>query len=116
MVVAFPATEPSWALRAYLVLIGCAADRQTVTYGELATRIKRGGPNLLSEPLDCITRWCTRNGLPQLASLVVEESTSRPAPGFTAVVPSEVPAEQEKVWARDWYSFFPPTLEELAHK
>ncbi len=51
MVVAFPATEPSWALRAYLVLIGCAADRQTVTYGELATRIKRGGPNLLSEPL-----------------------------------------------------------------
>ncbi|MGC1356000.1 MAG: hypothetical protein WA851_09470 [Xanthobacteraceae bacterium] len=26
----FPQTEPAWGLRAYLVLMGCAADRQTV--------------------------------------------------------------------------------------
>jgi hypothetical protein len=44
MVAEFPATEPAWALRVYLVLIGCAADRQTVTYGALAQRVKRGGP------------------------------------------------------------------------
>ena len=25
----FPSTEPAWGLRAYLILIGCAADRQT---------------------------------------------------------------------------------------
>jgi hypothetical protein len=116
MVAAFPATEPAWALRAYLVLIGCAADRQTVTYGALAQRVKRGGPNLLKEPLDCITRWCTRHGLPQLASLVVEQSTGMPAPGFTAVAHSEIPTEQERVWTRDWFSFFPPTIEELAQK
>src|SRR5258708_2944761 len=108
MVIAFPATEPAWALRAYLVLIGCSADERTVTYGELAQRIKRGGPNLLSESLDCITRWCTRNGLPQLASLVVEQTTGMPAPGFTAVARSELPAEQERVWAYDWFSCFPP--------
>jgi hypothetical protein len=66
MVAAFPATEPAWALRAYLVLIGCAADRQMVTYGALAKRVNRGGPNLLREPLDCITRWCTRHGLPPI--------------------------------------------------
>jgi hypothetical protein len=29
-------------------LIGCAADRQTVTHDALARRIKRGGPNLLA--------------------------------------------------------------------
>jgi hypothetical protein len=32
----FPSTEPAWGLRAYLILIGCAADRQTVTYDALA--------------------------------------------------------------------------------
>ena len=41
---AFPATEPSWALRAYLVLIGCAFRSETITYGQLAMAIKRGGP------------------------------------------------------------------------
>lgn len=116
MVPAFPATEPASALRAYLVLIGYASRRKTVTYGELAQWIKRGGPNLMSEPLDCITRWCTRSGLPQLASLVVENSTGMPAPGFTAVPRSEIPAEQERVWTRDWYSCFPPTVDELAKK
>jgi hypothetical protein len=116
MVIAFPATEPAWALRAYLVLIGCAADQHTMTYGELAKRIKRGGPNLMSEPLDCITRWCKRNDLPQLASLVVERMTGMPAPGFTAVARSEIPAEHERVWAHDWFAFLPPTIEDLAQK
>jgi hypothetical protein len=116
MVIAFPATEAASALRAFLVLIGCAADAQTVTYGELAKRIRRGGPNFLSEPLDCIVRWCSRNGLLQLTALVVEQITAMPAPGFTAVAHSEIPAEQEKVWEFVWFSIFPPTIEELAEK
>ena len=116
MVIAFPATEAASALRAYLVLIGCAADEQTVTYGKLAKRIRRGGPDFLSEPLDCIVRWCSRNRLPQLTSLVVEQITGMPAPGFTAVAHSEIRAEQEKVWKFDWFSFFPPTIEELAEE
>ena len=37
----FPSSEPAWGLRAYLILIGCAAERQTVTYDALARRIKR---------------------------------------------------------------------------
>jgi len=70
MVRAFHAGEPAWALRAYLVLIGCAARHETVTYEQLARRIKRGGPNFLAKPLDALnlfTRWCrqkeTRNVL-----------------------------------------------------
>jgi hypothetical protein len=27
-----------------------------------------------------------------------------------------IPAEQEKVWAHDWFAQFPPTVEELATK
>src|SRR5271170_600542 len=80
MAIAFPTTEPAWALRAYLILIGCAADRQTVTYDALARRMKRDGQNLLAKPLDLITRWCQRHELPALASLVVEEGTGLPAP------------------------------------
>ncbi len=56
MATPFPTAEPAWGLRAYLVLIGCAADRQTVTYDALARRIKRGGPNLLANPL-ALRRW-----------------------------------------------------------
>ena len=116
MLTAFPATEPSWALRAYLVLIGCAFRSETITYGQLAAAIKRGGPNFLSKPLDCLTRWCTRNGQPQIASLVVEQTTGMPALGFAAVSRDAIPTEHKKVWANDWFSHFPPTVEELAEK
>jgi hypothetical protein len=110
---AFSATEPESALRAYLVLIGCAADRKTVTNEELSRKIKRGGPNLLARSLDLLTQWCKASGLPTLASLVVERSTGLPAPGFTAVR-GEIPAEQERAWDFDWFAIHPPTVEELA--
>ena len=44
----FPRTEPGWALRAYLVLIGMAARRETATYAQLDGRIQRGGASLLA--------------------------------------------------------------------
>jgi hypothetical protein len=116
MATPFPTIEPAWALRAYLVLIGCAADRQTVTYDALARRIKRGGPNLLAKPLALITRWCQQHSLPMLASLVVEQTTGLPAPGFTAISRDEIPHEQERVWESDWYAILPPTIDELAEK
>jgi hypothetical protein len=116
MATPFPTTERAWGLRAYLVLIGCAADRQTVTYDALAPRIKRDGPNLLAKPLGRITRWCQRHSLPALASLVVEQATGPPAPGFAAVGKDEIPSEQGRVWDFDWYASLPPTIEELAEK
>jgi hypothetical protein len=109
----FPNTESAWGLRAYLILIGCAADRQTVTYDNLARRIKRGGPNLLAKPLGLITRWCQQHSLPALASLVVEQATGLPAPSFAAVSRDEIPREQERVWTCDWFAIFPPTIEEF---
>jgi len=109
----FPSSEAAWGLRAYLILIGCAADHQTVTYDALARRIKRGGQNLLTKPLALITRWCQHHSLPALASLVVEQATGLPAPGFDAVGRDEIPREQERVWGFDWYAIFPPTIEEL---
>jgi hypothetical protein len=112
----FPATEPAWALRAYLVLIGCAYRSETITYGELAGAVNRGGPNLLAGPLNCLARWCTRNGLPQIASLVIDLATAMPAPDFTAVERDAIRSEQEKVWTYDWFSILPPTIAELSQK
>jgi hypothetical protein len=112
----FPRTEPAWGLRAYLVLMGCAADRQTVTCDDLARRIDRGGPNLLARPLELVTRWCQRHSLPAIAALVVEQATGSPTPGFAVVSKDEIPREQERVWDFDWYGIVPPTIEELAEK
>jgi hypothetical protein len=53
------------------------------------------------------------NGLPALTSLVVQEATGLPAPGFTAVSRSEIPDEQKRVWDYDWFAILPPTVEEL---
>ena len=41
MLITFPETEPAWALRAYLVLIGCAYRGETITYGELDAILSR---------------------------------------------------------------------------
>jgi hypothetical protein len=67
-------------------------------------------------PLELITRWCHNHSLPVIASLVVEKATGMPAPGFGEIRKDEVPREQERVWAFDWYGIPPPTIEELAEK
>jgi hypothetical protein len=116
MATPFPSVEPAWGLRAYLVLIGCAADHQTVTYDALARRIKRGGSNLLANPLALTTRWCQQHGLPVLACLVVEGTTGLPAADFAAIGRDAIHREQERVWEFDWYAILPPTIEQLAEK
>jgi hypothetical protein len=111
MVRPFGTSEPETALRAYLYLIGCAEDRRSVTYGELARQVKRG--DLLAKPLDLITKYCRANKLPVLAALVVEQATRLPAPGFNVVSRQELSAEQERVWDYDWFAIYPPAVEEL---
>jgi hypothetical protein len=90
-----------------------AAEFDVLASNALARRIKRGAPNLSAKPLALITRWCQHHSLPALASLVVEQATGLPARGFAAVSRDEIPREQERVWAFDWYAIFPPTIDEL---
>jgi hypothetical protein len=53
--------------------------------------------------------WVT----PVLTSIVVEMLTGGQPPNFRAVPRSEIPREQEKVWAFDWYEILPPAVTEL---
>ena len=108
-----PKTEPGWALRAYLVLIGYAYRGETISDGELAQAIQCGNPHILQRALQTC-RSMVHFDQPHIASLVVESITGMPAPSFSVVPRDLIPTEHERVWSRDWYAHFPPTIEELA--
>ena len=114
LAIEIPKTEPGWALRAYLVLIGYAYRGETISDGELAQAIQCGNPHILQRALKHVVRWCTLTNQPHIASLVVESITGMPAPSFSVVPRDLIPTEHERVWSHDWYAHFPPTIEELA--
>jgi hypothetical protein len=99
------------ALQVYLVLIGAAKNRQTLTYKLLAETSGFGGSGVFSNILGHIMYWCQREDLPSLTSLVVKENTGQPGDGLTA--PENVNAEREKIYQFNWYSIVPPTTDEL---
>ena len=70
------------ALRAYLVLIGCAFRVETISDGELTQAIQCGNQLVLHRALKYVVRWCTLTNQPHIASLVVESITGMPAPSF----------------------------------
>ena len=76
------------AEKLWKVLTSAAHNRQVLTY-ELAGKPLGLGPNLLSDHLGQIQRYCERNKLPFLPILVVSKETGRPKSGFPAVPESE---------------------------
>jgi hypothetical protein len=106
-------THATRALQAYLVLIGRAANQQTIQYRQLCEMMHFGVGPILSAPLGRIMEWRDREDLPALTSLVIEKETGLPSAGLTTVQQINFPAEQQRVFAYDWYSIFPPTLKEL---
>lgn len=107
------------ALQAYLVLIGLAWTRQTITYGQLSqNQMKYGQGGILADPLGCIMGWCYENGLPPLTALVINGETGLPGGGLYVERPGDLPAAQQKVFGFNsgsggWYSLFPPDPDEL---
>ena len=107
-------THATRALQVYMILVGCAANQQTIQYRQLGEKMRFGYGPILAGPLERIMNWCTRERLPALTAIVVEKETGLPSSGLTAVQENAFPAEQQRVFAFDWYSIFPPTLDELA--
>jgi len=103
------------ALQCYLILIGCAARRETITYSMLSEKLGYTSPNhaagVMGGHIGPIMFWCQQNNLPPLTSLVVRDDTGLPGEGLTAS--RDFPADQQKVFKFDWFSIFPPTMEEL---
>jgi hypothetical protein len=106
---------PERALQAYSVLVGLAWNRQTVTYGDLSRHqmLNYGTGGILDRPLGCIMGWCFEGGLEPLTVLVVRDDTGVPGIGLTTVADGNWPAAQQRVFAFNWFSILPPTLDEL---
>ena len=83
------------------LLTKAAAQRQTVTYSDLAPAISTN-PLSVGYALGPIQDHCLRESLPPLTSLVVHKEDQLPGSGFIAGRPGELAADQEHVFAFDW--------------
>ena len=102
-------TYPIRALQAWLILIGRAKNRQTLTYTMLDELMGFGAPVAIGSIIDYIWRYCKINKLPPLTIIIVNKATGLPSSGM-----GEFDfAQQEAVFNFDWYNIIPPTPEEL---
>jgi hypothetical protein len=106
-------TNAARALQCYLLLIGCARRRETMTYKQLRELLgyDRGAEHTMGDRLAPLHWWCQSNGLPALTSLVVNEETGLPGIGFYAA--ADVPREQQRVFAYEWHRLYPPEVQRL---
>ena len=102
-----------WSLLVWQVLISCAANRQTIQYGQLAKKIglRRGG-FLIGPYLDHVADYCCTKGLPELTTLAVNKETGMAIKA--RVEPGKVAEERERVFRTEWFKITPPTLENLS--
>ncbi|WP_022669153.1 hypothetical protein [Desulfospira joergensenii] len=101
------------ALQAWQYLIGKASNRQISRYKKLTELMEYNGDNRpVRLALGCIMFYCQQNDLPALTVIVVNKE-GVPGKGFTAVPPSEIPKEREKVFSYQWYKLMPPTVEDF---
>ena len=101
---------PTRALQIWQILISKAANRQTMTYGQLADMLGFGGAGTLADMLGHIMFYCQQKKLPPLSALVVNKDTGLPGLGLDI---NDLHAEREAVFKFDWYGIYPPTPEEF---
>jgi putative restriction endonuclease len=104
-------SQETRALQIWQILIGRAANRQTITYGGLADLLHFKGAGTLAKILGHIMFYCQQNDLPPLTVLVVNQDTGLPGEGL---IGAELNADREKVFRFEWYGLVPPTPVELA--
>jgi len=102
--------RPERAQQIWLILIGKAANKQLMTYKELAEILGYKGSGVFADTLDHIACYCIQNNLPGLTCLVVNEETGVPGGGIPVADPE---AERMKVFSNQWYKLFPPSPSEL---
>jgi hypothetical protein len=105
-------SAPARALQIYLVLIGCAANQQTIAYTKLAERLGLLTPTWLPSSLGHLAEWCLREGLPPITSLAIADDTGQPGPGYPLPLES-LAAQQTRARKFDWYSIVPPAVSHL---
>ena len=106
--------HPSRALQAWLILVGAAMNRQTLTYQSLSELMyNKEAAGVLNEVLGHVAFFCKAHKLPSLTTIVVGKGRGTPGAEIP-VDPSQMDREREKVYSFDWFNVVPPTTRELA--
>src|SRR6266567_3265990 len=101
--------RPARAIQIWLILIGLASNRQTITYQELSKVLGFKGEGVFADILGHIAFYCKENELPSLTDLVVKKDTGLPGDGLATQV-INFNAERERVYNHKWFRMFPPTV------
>jgi len=105
-------SQSTRALQVWSILVCKAANRQTLTYGQLATYLGFEGAGTLAHILGHVMHYCIQNNLPPLTVLVVNQDTGLPGEGL---IDADLNADREKAFNFNWYGLIPPTAAELAN-
>lgn len=106
--------HPARAVQAWVILVGAAMNRQTLTYLGLSQLMyRRNAAGVLDKILGHVAFYCNEQGLPPLTSIVVGKGRGTPGQDIPLDMDS-LDGARERVYAYDWYDEYPPTEEELA--
>ncbi|MDK6079485.1 hypothetical protein [Massilia varians] len=106
--------HPARALQAWIILVGAAMNRQTLTYEGLSVKMfQRKAAGVLDKILGHVAFYCIEQGLPPLTTIVVGKGRGTPGQDIP-LDPAALDGAREKVFAYDWYDEIPPSQDELA--
>ena len=101
------------AVQIWLILIGSAARRETLTYGMLVRRMGlHGVMPPLHRQLGHVMYYCQAEDLPPLTVLAVNKTTGRPGKGLDLAI-NQFDQARERVFRFPWYELVPPTPDEF---
>lgn len=98
-------------MQVWQILIAAAHNRQTLTYGQVATHLEFDGAGVLSQILDRIMKYCDAKDWPALTCLVVNQVTGLPGDGLTTV--TDLSMEREKVYQVNWFALYPVQISDF---
>ncbi|MFZ5488258.1 MAG: hypothetical protein ACOY44_00520 [Pseudomonadota bacterium] len=104
-------TRSERAMQVWQILVGAAHNRQTLTYGHLATHLEFEGAGVFAHILGCIMKYCKDNKLPPLTCLVVNQTSGLPGDGLTTV--ENLPTDREAVYKQNWYALYPVQISDF---
>lgn len=106
--------HPARALQAWIILVGAAMNRQTLTYEGLSVKMyQKKAAGVLDKILGHVAFYCIEQGLPPLTSIVVGKGRGTPGQDIPLDA-AALDGARERVYAYDWYDEYPPTAEQLA--
>ena len=109
-----PSTSQSErAIQAWVILVSCAMNRQTITYGQLGRKMFKGkGSGVLAQTLGTIAFYCKQEKLPDLNALVVGVVRGKPGKSIP-LARSKIDITREKIYKRNWFHLRVPSKEDL---